>query len=78
MWAVDLLVSKMDYTLIVNSIIANLPATLVGLATLVTAYRASTKLDVVHKQINSRMDQLLNITASSSKAEGIKEEKERT
>jgi hypothetical protein len=34
------------------------------------------RLDAVHRQINSRMDQLLDINKSASKAEGILEGKE--
>jgi hypothetical protein len=57
-------------------------AALVGVA-LVQGYTAKrvaqvqAKLNEVHSQINSRMDQLLELTKSSSKAEGIKEEKEK-
>lgn len=51
--------------------IAGLPATLVALATLVTAMRANRKVQALHVVVNSRLTQLLALTAKASRAEGV-------
>lgn len=35
------------------------------------SYRASAGIDVVHKSVNSRMDELLDISKKNSRAEGV-------
>ena len=37
------------------------------------SYRASAGIDVVHKSVNSRMDELLEISKKNSRAEGVLE-----
>ena len=56
---------------------ANMPATIAAVASAIAALASLWKLSTVHKQINSRMDQLLVVTATSSRAEGVKEESDR-
>lgn len=46
-----------------------------SLATLVTSLRNSGKLDKVHESTNGKMDQMLELTARSAKAEGVAQEK---
>lgn len=47
------------------AILAQVAALIIGLATIWS------KLNQVHVQVNSRMDQLLKLTATSSHAEGV-------
>lgn len=47
-----------------------IPPTLVALATLVRVLRAEKKVDELHNLTNSRMSELLEKTASASRAEG--------
>jgi hypothetical protein len=60
----------MDIQLIVLAIIAAVPPTLVGLASLFQATRT-------HRIVNSRMTELLELTRKSSEAKGTLDEKER-
>lgn len=56
-------------------------AIIAGIVTLGQAYiatrvnKVNEKVDEVHKQINSRMDQLIQVTEDKSKAEGVIEGK---
>lgn len=56
------------------ALIASLPGLIAAVGTFINMM----KIGFLHKQVNSRMDQLLETTAKSSKAEGIKEEFNRT
>ena len=65
---------------IVLAIIVALPPTIVSLAALVASFRGQQQTREEYKQlhikINSRMDELLDLTKASSRAEGILEGKE--
>ena len=56
---------------------ATLPALLLSFGTFITTVVTILRLGGIHKQINSRMDELLKVTAESAKALGIKEEQDR-
>jgi hypothetical protein len=60
-----------------SALFSNLPSTLIALGTLVAVIINNIKLRNIHSQINSRMDQLIDTTSKSSKAEGVKEEYDR-
>lgn len=49
------------------------PALLAALGALLVGLINVLKLRAVHGQINSRMDELLNLTRVSAKAEGVKQ-----
>lgn len=53
--------------------IAILPATLASLGALIASMRNKAAIQEVHQVVNSRMDQMLELTRKSSKAEGVKE-----
>lgn len=63
---------------VILALIAGLPAFVVSLGTLAGIIITAFRVKKVHTEINSRMSQLLEITAISSKAEGVKEELERS
>jgi len=56
--------------LVVVAMIAAIPPTLAALAALIVALKGSQKLTQLHLQINSRMDQLLEVSTSAARAEG--------
>jgi hypothetical protein len=56
---------------------ATLPILIASVAAAGISITNSIKLKTVHQQINSRMDQLLLMTAQASKAEGVKQESDR-
>lgn len=58
-----------------DAVILELIKTLATLATVIIGGIISVKLGKLHKQINSRMDQLIVETRSAAKAEGKIEEK---
>ena len=58
----------MNWDAIILAIITGLPATLVAAATLIQSIRT-------HKAVNSRMTEMIDLTKTSSKAEGVVEEK---
>ena len=66
---------------VIVGLIAAVPATLVGIAALVTALRANRKVDAVHVSINSRMSELLASVGTEQRAvghnEGIEAERQR-
>ena len=73
----------MDATVEV-ALIAATPAFVAALGALVISWlnraqltQTSQRLEEVHLEINSRMTQLLELTRSSSHAEGVKDEKDR-
>lgn len=51
-----------------DAIITGLPATLVAVATLIQSIRT-------HRVVNSRMTEMIGVTKTASKAEGVVEEK---
>ena len=55
----------------------SLPASIAALAAMITGIVTAIRLKAVHKQINSRMDELIVTTKAASKAEGVKEELDR-
>ncbi len=55
----------------------SLPPLVAATAAAIIGIITAMRVEKVHKQINSRMDQLIEVTKSSSKAEGIKEEFDR-
>lgn len=63
------------------AMLATIGPTIIGLATLVTSIRNGSKTDNYHKEVNSRMTQLLTTNSSESraigKAEGIESERVR-
>jgi len=56
---------------------ATLPILVAAIAAAGIGITNAIRLKTVHQQINSRMDQLLLMTATASKAEGIKQEVDR-
>lgn len=56
------------------AIVAAAPGILVSLGTLAGVIITALKLKRVHTEINSRMTELLEVTAKSSKAEGVAQE----
>ncbi len=57
------------------ALIVALGPTLVGLAGVIAALRAGSKVDAVHVSLNSRLTQLLQTTAMASHAEGVMAER---
>lgn len=53
------------------------PALLAALGAMAIGLINVSKLRTVHGQINSRMDELLELTRVSAKAEGVKQEQDR-
>ena len=67
-----------------SSFFTSMPVLVISFATLATALgglymqvKTANKLADVHKEINGRMTQLVELTASSAKAEGVKQELDR-
>lgn len=59
---------------------SNIPALIAAVgssAAMLFSIKMNRHLKEVHQQVNSRMDQLLLVTAAGAKAEGAKEESER-
>lgn len=48
-----------------------IPAIITAVAALVTAWRTGSKIDKVHVDINSRVDQLITETGKASLAQGV-------
>jgi len=63
----------MNYTLILVSIIAAIPPTLVAFLSLKESKKNASAIQEVHLSINSRMDELLKSAKGESKAEGREE-----
>lgn len=67
---------------LITAIATALPLTVIGIANIVIGLRSSRRLSDIHIQINSRMDQLLKMTAAKSlgdgKAEGIQQERDKS
>jgi len=59
-----------DWTTIITALIGGLPATIAAVAALIQTVRT-------HRQINSRMTELLETKELAAHAEGVKDEKER-
>ncbi len=57
-----------------QAVLVALPPTLMGLAAVITSLRNAFKIQEVHGQINSRMDELLALAKKASFAEGVKSE----
>jgi uncharacterized membrane protein YgaE (UPF0421/DUF939 family) len=56
-------------------IITALGTFITSLGSVFVSLRNSRKIEAVHQATNSKMDDLLRLTAKSSKAEGVAEEK---
>jgi hypothetical protein len=61
---------KLTLSTIIIAIITGLPATLIALATLITAIRNSTKTAELAKSVDGHMTTLIEQTKTASKAEG--------
>lgn len=61
----------MDWTQIIVAMLVTAPATIAAISAAITAWKVSKKVDIVHEQINSRMEQLLTSTAQVKLAEGV-------
>lgn len=57
---------------------ACIPATIAALGALFVSINNQMKLRKIHIDVNGRLTQLLSLTATASRAEGILQEKERT
>ena len=60
-----------NITLILVALVAACAPTIAAIAAVIQAMKT-------HKAVNSRMDELLSLAKTSSKAEGVLEEKERS
>jgi len=60
------------------SLFVALPVTIAAMGSFVIGLIQLSRLGKVHKQINSRMDELLETTAKAAKAEGVKQELDRS
>lgn len=63
--------------IVTAALIASIPPTVVAGVALFQAFRVGRAVQVVHLTMNSRLDQLVALTAKSSHAAGVKEEKDR-
>ncbi len=60
---------------VLTAIIVAIPPTLVALVAAIKSFRNGAAVEKVHIAINSRMDEMLKLTRTSSHAEGVLEEK---
>lgn len=66
-----------DETTIVVAFIASVPPTIAALVGLRASRRNGQKVDAIHVQMNSRLDELLAATRISSHAQGVTDEQAR-
>lgn len=64
----------MDKSAILIALIVAIPPTLAGVAAVIVALRAKAKTEEIHLLVNSKMTELLELTAKASRAEGVKSE----
>lgn len=62
---------------IVISIITAVPPTLAAIFAWMVARKNTRKIQEIHVSLNSRLSQLLDLTAASSHAQGVSDEKDR-
>jgi hypothetical protein len=59
-----------NWSFVLNTLIATMPAILIALGTLLTVLRTKTEITLVKEHVNSKMDELLKLTGESEKAKG--------
>lgn len=67
----------MDKSAILIALIVAIPPTLAGIAAVIVSLRAKAKTEEIHLLVNSKITELLELTAKASRAEGVKSEKDK-
>jgi hypothetical protein len=64
----------MDWLTFIIALIGGLPALLAAVAAFVQGLRNASNIEAIHRTVNSRMDQMINLTQTKAFAEGAKSE----